>query len=163
IVLLRRTPEEPTPELAVPPRPAEVEVRWSAAFRDVTAGSGLDFTYRNGEEADRYSILESLGGGVALLDYDGDGLLDVFVTGGGTVGGPDSKQVVGHPCKLFRNLGGWKFEDVTARVGLDVPPGRRFYSHGCVAFDYDGDGWPDLLVTGYGGLALFRNVADGKG
>src|SRR5262245_37139780 len=55
----------------------------TSSFDDVTADSGIDFTYRNGEEANRYTILESLGGGVALLDYDGDGLLDVFVTGGG--------------------------------------------------------------------------------
>src|SRR5262245_58874238 len=47
-------------------------------FQDVTPGSGVDFAYRNGEEAGHYAILESLGGGVALLDYDGDGLLDLF-------------------------------------------------------------------------------------
>src|SRR5437868_3342466 len=48
-------------------------------FHDVTSESGVDFTYRNGEEAGHYAILESLGGGVALLDYDGDGLLDIFI------------------------------------------------------------------------------------
>jgi hypothetical protein len=126
----------------------------------VTAGSGLHFTYRNGEEANQYTILESLGGGVALIDYDGDGLLDVFVTGGGYFSGPDNKEIRGHPCKLYRNLGNWKFQDVTEAVGLTGP---WWYTHGVAVADYDRDGWPDLLVTGYGRLALFHNEPDGKG
>jgi enediyne biosynthesis protein E4 len=129
-------------------------------FRDVTAGSGIDFAYHNGQEANHYAILESLGGGVALLDYDGDGLLDIFVTGGGEFAGPDGKEIRGRPCRLYRNLGGWKFQDVTAAAGLsDIP----FYSHGVAVADYNRDGWPDLLVTGYGRLALFRNDSDGHG
>jgi hypothetical protein len=131
-------------------------------FEDITAASGIDFTYRNGEEtANHLAILESLGGGVALLDYDGDGLLDVFLTGGGGYAGKDGKEIVGRPCKLYRNLGGGKFQDVTTAVGLDRLAGGTpwFYSHGCTVADYDRDGWPDLLVTGYGRLALFRNVA----
>jgi hypothetical protein len=125
-------------------------------FRDVTAGSGLDFTYHNGQEAGLLTILETLGGGVGLIDFDGDGLLDVFVTGGGGFGGPDGKGIKGLPCKLYKNLGGWKFQDVTADVGLDQPV---FYTHGVAVADYDRDGWPDLLVTGWGRLALFHNVA----
>src|SRR5262245_53498904 len=81
-------------------------------FEDRTAGSGLDFTYRNGEEAGHMAILESLGGGVALLDYDGDGLLDIFLTGGGYFDrthvefqGDKSKTpgIHGHPWRLFKN------------------------------------------------------------
>jgi hypothetical protein len=136
-----------------------------AHFRDVTADSGLDFTYHNGEEADLYTILESLGGGVALIDYDNDGLLDIFLPGGGYFDGPDKKEIKGHPCKLYKNLGNFKFRDVTAEVGLDhLADGKPwFYTHGCAVADYDRDGWPDLLVTGYGRLALFHNEDDGKG
>jgi hypothetical protein len=125
-------------------------------FRDVTAGSGVDFTYHNGQEAGRLTILETLGGGVALLDFDGDGLLDVFVTGGGEFSGRDTPAITGLPCKLYKNLGGWKFQDVTADVGLDK---LSFYTHGAAVADFDRDGWPDLLVTGWGRLALFHNVA----
>ena len=125
-------------------------------FDDITAISGIRFTFRNGEDtAEHLSILETLGGGVALLDYDGDGLLDVFLTGGGVYAGPDSKDIVGCPCKLYRNLGGCRFQDVTTAAGLDRP---WFYSHGAAVADYDRDGWPDLLVTGWGRVALFRNV-----
>jgi hypothetical protein len=131
-----------------------------AFFRDVTADSGIRFTARNGEEADQYTILESLGSGVGLIDYDGDGLLDIFLAGGGYFDGPDKKQIKGHPCKLYKNLGHCKFRDVTKEVGLDMP---WFYTHGVAVADYDRDGWPDLLVTGYGRLALFHNEPDGKG
>jgi hypothetical protein len=125
----------------------------------------VDFTYRNGEEAGHYAILESLGGGIALLDYDGDGLFDIFVTGGGYFTGVENKEIKGYPCKLYKNLGGWKFKDVTAEAGLErLGDGQPwFYTHGCAVADYDRDGWPDLLVTGYGRLALFHNEPDGHG
>ncbi len=150
-----RGPEEaPDPDLSGPDLFAEV------------AASGIRFSYRNGEEVTppHLAILESLGGGVALIDYDGDGLLDVFIPGGGYFDGPDKKQIKGHPCKLYRNLGGWKFQDVTREVGLDCLAGGQpwFYTHGAAVADYDRDGWPDLLVTGWGRVALFRNVPDGK-
>jgi hypothetical protein len=120
-------------------------------FQDVTDASGIEFLYQNGEEHKNLAILESLGGGVALLDFDGDGLLDIFFPGGGTY---DGTTIKGHPCKLYRNLGGCKFKDVSKEVGLDGP---WFYSHGAAVCDYDRDGWPDLLVTGWGRLALWHN------
>jgi hypothetical protein len=131
----------------------------------MTSKAGIDHTYRNGEEADRYAILESLGGGVAVLDYDGDGLPDLFFPGGGYFDGPDKKQICGLPGRLYKNLGGWRFRDVTAEAGLDRLAGGRawFYAHGVAVGDYDRDGWPDLLVTGYGRVALLHNEPDGKG
>jgi enediyne biosynthesis protein E4 len=128
---------------------------------DVTQDSGLDFTYRNGEESEQFTILESLGGGVALIDYDGDGLLDVFVTGGGYFTGPENMQIKGFPCKLYRNLGNFKFEDVSSKVGLDKL--EWWYTHGVAVADYDLDGWPDLVVTGFGRLVLLHNEPDGRG
>jgi hypothetical protein len=142
-----------------------------ALFDDVTAASGINFAYRNGEtlvdaagkpvldehgkQRSHLAILESLGGGVALIDYDGDGLLDIYIPGGGYYSGaPEYHSIKGHAGKLYRNLGGFKFDDVTAKVGLDKLAGGQqwFYSHGAAVTDYDRDGWPDLLVTGWGGV-----------
>jgi hypothetical protein len=142
------------------PPPAEEKPLGPPLFEDVTARTGVRFTYHNGQEAGHYAILESLGGGVALFDYDGDGLLDIFVTGGGYFDGLGKKQIKGYPGRLYKNLGNWKFKDVTREVGLDQP---LFYTHGCAVGDYDCDGWPDLLVTGWGRVALYHNEPDGKG
>lgn len=125
-----------------------------AYFRDVTAATGIDFTCRNGEEADHKTLLESLGGGVALIDFDRDGELDVFLVGGGDFVGPDQRIIRGRPGRFYRNLGDWRFRDMTSAVGLGD---AQFYSHGAAVADYDRDGWPDLLVSGYGGLALYHN------
>ncbi|HXD88736.1 MAG TPA: CRTAC1 family protein [Urbifossiella sp.] len=126
-------------------------------FEEVSPQAGVDFTYRNGEEAGHFAIIESLGGGVALFDFDNDGRLDILFPGGGHF---DGKNVLGNPGRLYRNLGNWKFEDVTAHTGLDA---AYQYSHGAAAFDYDCDGWLDLLITGYSRLVLFHNESDGQG
>src|SRR5439155_18999529 len=123
-------------------------------FEDMTAVANIQAIYRNGQDAGHYAILESLGGGVGLFDYDGDALIDIFITCGGYFDGPKKETIRGYPCKLYKNLGNWKFKDVTAEVGLDQPV---FYTHGCAVADYDNDGWPDLLVTGWGQVVLYHN------
>ncbi|MEX2173474.1 MAG: CRTAC1 family protein [Pirellulaceae bacterium] len=156
----RQTP--PAPRAA--PRSADAALPTAtpapaAWFEDATPKSGVSFTYRNGEEADRYTLLESLGGGVGLIDYDRDGRLDIVLPGGGTFD-RTGDGIHGLPTRLFRNLGGWKFAEATADVGLEQ---TGLYTHGCAVADYDRDGWPDLLITGYGGLALYHNVPGGNG
>src|SRR4029453_10081293 len=100
-------------------------------------------------------ILESSCGGVALFDYDGDGLLDIYL-----VTGPEltaTRERVARSNALYRNLGGWKFEDVGKRAGVDL---AAWGSGACVG-DVDGDGRLDLYVTNWGANALFRNRGDG--
>jgi RNA polymerase sigma factor (sigma-70 family) len=129
-------------------------------YRDMTPASGVEVTYRNGQEAGHCAPLEEIGGGAAFIDYDGDGRLDLFLVGGGFYAGKDRKEIRGSPCRLYHNTGNGKFVDVTRAAGLDGPP---FYTHGCAVADYDCDGWPDLLVTGYGRVALYHNESDGRG
>jgi hypothetical protein len=155
------------PGPAPTPTPPTVDLTGPDWFEDVTPATGIDATYRNGEEVQppHLSILESLGGGLAAIDFDGDGLLDLYFPGGGHFGGKDNRDIHGYPGKLYRNLGGFKFKDVTAAAGLATLAGGNpwFYSHAAAVGDYDRDGWPDLLVTGWGRVALFRNVPDGQG
>ncbi len=161
---------KPTPDAVAPPVSAVAPDGAESGppiFEDVTAAAGISSGYRNGEEVEpaHLSILESLGGGLAAIDFDGDGLLDLLVVGGGHFGGKDNKDILGYPCKLYRNLGGFKFEDVTEKAGLSTLAGGQpwFYSHGASVADYDCDGWPDLLVSGWGRVALFHNEPDGRG
>jgi enediyne biosynthesis protein E4 len=131
-------------------------VRSLARFVDRTPGSGLEFTYVNGEEAGHHAILESLGGGGGLFDFDRDGLLDVMLAGGG--GFDPEHRVYGAETGLFRNLGEWKFDSVQHPARVAEAP---FYSHGICAGDFDNDGFTDVLITGYGGLRLHHNCGDG--
>lgn len=125
-------------------------------FVDGTKDSGLQFVYRNGREDGEYSILESLGGGVGVLDYDRDGWPDLCFPGGGRLG--PGKVISGLPTGLFRSLGSKQFQDVSQRAGVANSP---YYTHGVAVGDYDNDGFDDLLITGYGGLQLFHNQGDG--
>ena len=100
-------------------------------------------------------ILESACGGVALFDYDGDGLLDIYLVTGAEL--TPGRERVEHRNTLYRNLGNWKFEDVSKQAGVDLAA----WGSGACAGDVDGDGRLDLYVTNWGANALFRNRGDG--
>ena len=116
--------------------------------------------YQNHQQANHHTMLETIGGGVALFDYDNDGLIDMLFTGGGEFieNGGLLPSINGHPPVLYRNNGDATFTDVTADAGLNV---HTFYSHGAFSADYDNDGCVDILITGFGGLLLFHNNGDG--
>ena len=135
---------------------AKPAIETLARFSEVAQASGVRFIFRDGQEAGNFAIIESLGGGVALFDYDADGTLDIFLPGGGRYGG--HQEILGLPGALYRNGGDRTFLEVTRSAGVHEAPR---YSHGTAVGDYDNDGFPDLLVTGYGGLQLFRNHGDG--
>ena len=129
---------------------------WGVDFEDVTAASGVNSSYHNGEEADQFLIVESLGGGVGVLDYDLDGRLDLFFPGGGEI--EANQPLRGLPATLWRSGDDMRFTDVSAAAGIDP---RGPYSHGVAVADFNQDGFPDIVVTGYGSVQLFQNCGDG--
>jgi thioredoxin-like negative regulator of GroEL len=138
--------------------PARRPDRSLLAFRDDASIVGLRFTYQNGESP-QHQIPETIGGGVAVLDYDGDGWLDVYLVQGGTFP-PGSDPSGPEPGdRLFHNRGDGTFEDATECAGI-ARIGRG-YGFGVATGDYDNDGRADLFVTRFGSYLLLRNRGDG--
>ena len=149
----RRRPSEPAAE--EPAGKAAAAAKGAPWFEEIAQKAGVRFTMKMGHRPGRYLMPEIKGGGVGLLDYDGDGLLDIFCVQAGSLY-PDNTNRPGH--KLFRNLGGLRFEDVTKKAGI-VSNGA--YGMGCACADYDRDGDVDIYVTAYGRNTLYRNNGDG--
>jgi len=124
-------------------------------FRNDLQTSWITFVERNSVTPQRYSI-ETMTGGVALFDYNNDGLLDIFFTNGAAIPTLD-KRDPSYWNRLYRNNGDGTYTDVTAAAGLS----GMGYSMGVAAGDYDNDGFVDLYVTGFDKNQLFHNNGDG--
>jgi hypothetical protein len=132
---------------------------------EVILPRGLDFTLQNSPTDQKY-LIETMPGGVALLDYNNDGLLDIFFVNGGRVTSPmqTPENFDRHDPKywsrLYRQNKDGSFTDVTQQAGL-ANAGDGNYGMGVAVGDYDNDGYPDLYVTSYGKNILYHNNGDG--
>lgn len=134
-------------------------------FIDIAADAGVRFVYDNGMTG-KYWFPEIMGGGVGLLDYDGDGLLDIYLVQGGPIGQAEDRQRPSTGDRLFRNAstrddqGRWqlRFVDVTEEAGIAA----HGYGMGVAVGDYDADGHPDIYVLNFGDNQLWRNNGDGS-
>lgn len=135
--------------------PADTPVPPPGLFRDITAEAGIDFVHHNGATGERL-LPETMGGGVAFLDYNGDGHQDLlFVDSGPWPWNRPEETVRASSLRLYENDGHGRFREVTAPAGLD---GFHFYGMGLAVGDYDGDARMDFYVTAVGGNRLFRNT-----
>lgn len=120
---------------------------------DITSSTGIKFDHLSSPE--QKFIVESMSGGVALIDYDGDGWLDIYFTNAQSV----EMALAGKKARsaLYHNNHDGTFTDVTDKAGVGYP----CWAQGAVIGDYNNDGLPDLLVTCFGGIVLYRNKGDG--
>ena len=129
-------------------------------FEDRSAAAGIEFRHHANPTPEKH-LIETMGGGVALLDYDNDGFLDIFFVNGGALVAQGDGVIVDRTGpelhdRLYRSLAGKAFEDVTEQTGVSAEA-TNIYGMGAATGDYDNDGFVDLFVTGYGGTILYRN------
>ncbi|PYU45578.1 MAG: CRTAC1 family protein [Acidobacteria bacterium] len=136
--------------------PAPPSVASPIRFREMAGQAGLDFVLQN-NPTPRKHMIETMPGGVAAFDYNGDGLTDIFFTNGASIPSleKDSPKFFN---RLYRNDGGMKFTDVTSETGV----AGTGYSLGVAAADYDNDGYTDLFVAGVYRNTLYRNLGNGR-
>jgi hypothetical protein len=131
----------------------------------VSPGKGVDFTLRNSPTSRKY-LIETMPGGVALLDYNNDGLLDIFLVNAGHMRDPMIKpynfdrRLPDYWNRLYRQNKDGSFSDVTLSAGL-ANAGDTNYGMGVAVGDYDNDGYPDIYVTNFGKNILYHNNGDG--
>ena len=146
-----------------PVKTAEQSKTIPAKFDDVTSVLGLNFQHIASHTSRKY-LIETMGSGVALFDYDNDGRLDIFAVNGAPLSDPTPKGTIPQKTgpkywnRLYHQKQDGTFEDVTERAGLQGVG----YGMGVAVGDYDNDGYEDLYVTAYGGNKLYRNNGDGK-
>jgi hypothetical protein len=125
-------------------------------FTDISRQAGLQIFHHRSGTAQKRTILEAPGSGVALLDYDNDGWLDIYLVNGSTVAAMKGKEAPPRAMLLHNNHDG-TFTDVTDRAGV----GNDRWGFGVAVGDYDNDGWPDIYVANYGPNRLYHNNRDG--
>ena len=150
------------PDLPKTPPPPGPQAPSPVTFTDITAQSGINFKYAASKTSLKY-LLETMGGGVAMFDYDNDGRMDLFFTNGAALKEPMAKDELPDKSqpkywnRLYQQKSDGTFTDVTERAGLKGVS----YSMGAAAADYDNDGYCDLFVTGYKAINLYHNNRDG--
>ena len=151
---------EPTVETPAPrnikPSPAQTDAvhHRQIELRDVHQEVGMNFEFFNGQTEFKY-LIEAMGGGVAALDFDSDGWPDLHFPQGCPL--PVDANNRSHSDRLFRNIDGQRFKDVTQLADLV----HHGYGQGCVAGDFDNDGFEDLVVANFGRNVIYRNNGDG--
>ncbi len=126
-------------------------------FEECAASSGIDFSFYTDTIPDRYFLPEIMGGGATWIDFDRDGLLDLYLTNGCQLDAPDGEHGANHFNQLYRNLGDGRFESTPTTSDTGNPA----YGQGCAAGDYNSDGFLDLYIGNYGKNALLLNNGDG--
>jgi hypothetical protein len=127
-------------------------------FTDITTKAGISFRHTNGAFGKKL-LPETMGSGVAFIDFDNDGHQDLLFVNSCPWPGHEDKDRTPPTLAFYRNRGDDTFEDITRQVGLDI----SLYGMGVTVGDFDNDGWDDVFITALGGNRLFRNVPDGKG
>ena len=125
-------------------------------FADITKQAGLDKFHHRSGALEKTTILETIGSGVALLDYNNDGWLDIYLLNGSTVAALKGKEAAPRAMLLHNNHDG-TFTDVTDKAGV----ANERWGFGVAVADYDNDGWPDIYVSNYGKNRLYHNNHDG--
>ena len=147
------------------PTPKAPPVEAPAVFIDATQAAGVAFTHENSATTNKY-LIETMGGGVALLDFDNDGRLDIFFTNGAKLDDPTpagkrpDKSDRRFWNRMYHQRPDGTFVDVTEKARVSGAT-QNHYGMGAAVGDYDNDGFQDLYVTGYGGNTLYRNNRDG--
>ena len=128
----------------------------AVTFEDVSAKSGLNSFHHRMGNAQKNFIIETLGSGVGLIDYDNDGWLDIYMVNGSTYEAQNGKAIAPHAA-LFHNNHDGTFTDVTAKAGV----ANDRWGIGAAIADYDNDSWPDIFVSNFGRNRLYHNNHDG--
>ena len=149
-------PYQARPDSGLPVTADSIVPAGTITFADISAASGLTTWHHTAGTPQKQFILEAKGPGVAVLDYDNDGWLDIYLVNGSTLDALNGHASPPHAA-LFHNNHDGTFTDVAAKAGVT----NDRWGYGAVVADFDNDGWPDIYVSNYGQNRLYRNNHDG--